>query len=372
MFDQVQRWATANSATLQGSSPVSRECFIRKLRKKVYGYTRGSLAVVPSTNRLILSSNEQVSVTTFPFISSLVSILSNKELMREENLLLNSDNPFSIPSENSPLGDVNTGRWYRDTWNKLCVTKNRDILLNIIGFSDETTVDKYGKQSLHPFSITLGIFNRATRNLAQAWTNLGYFPKLKTSKSKMQERHDIYSYLMRDLRKIEDEGGFRWDLKLNGKVHKVVFKIAFQFIIGDCEGHDEICGRKKGHSLNMKGLCRDCDCLPVQADDPDHQCNFFKTDRMESLSNIELANIGFHQIENAFYDVELGSNPGGIFNATPPEHLHQMAGLADYFFAHLESVLGNPSRSRFDVTIMQIVKNYSHQSEKGFHSLSPF
>ena len=79
---------------------------------------------------------------------------------------------------------------------------------------------------------------------------------------------------MRDFRRIEEHGGFHWDLKLNGKVHKVVFKLALQFIIGDCEGHDEICGRKKGHSLEMKGLCRDCDCLPNQSDNPEHQCNF--------------------------------------------------------------------------------------------------
>ena len=178
--------------------------------------------------------------------------------------------------------------------------------------------------------------------------------------------------MMRDFRRIEDEGGFHWDLKLNGKVHKVVFKLAIQFIIGDCEGHDEICGRKKGHSLDMKGLCRDCDCLPNQSDNPDHECNFFKSDTMESLDKDELANIGFHHIDNAFYDIELGSNPGGIFNATPPEHLHQMAGLVDYLYVHFESVLGNPTKDRIDVTIMQIVKNYGRQSERRFHSLSPF
>ena len=372
VFDKVNRWAHSHANVLQKSSITSRETFLKTMREKVYGFKSGPLALEPSTQTLTLASGTIVSVTAFPLIHSLVSMLSNKELMVPANIILDHDDPTTPPPENGPLADINSGRWYKDTWTKLCTDNTKDVLLNIIGFSDETVTEKYGKQNLHPLSITLGILNRKTRNLANSWFHLGYFPKLNTSKHKLQDKHDIYSYLMKDIKTISHHNGFSWDLEIDGVTHPIVFKPAIQFIIGDCEGHDEICGRKKGHSLQMHGLCRDCDCLVQQADDPNHDCHFLQTVRMETMSKDNLADIGFHKIDNAFYNVELGSNPGGIFNATPPEHLHQYAGLCDYMFEHFESVLSGASRKIIDSTAKSITTNYSRQSERGFHDLVPF
>ncbi len=373
LFDDVLQWASKYGMVLQDCSPSTRNTFIRNLRLKVYGFTQGPSALMPFSDEIALGSGSTISVTKFPFTSSLVSMLMNQDLMRDENLLLNPNDPFSLPPEDCLLGDVNTGRWYRDTWSKLCTVPKRDVLLNLIGFSDETVTDKFGKQSLHPFSITLGIFNRATRNLAKAWTNLGYMPRFENgSKDKVQDVHDVYKYLMSEIWFLQTQGGFHWDLYIGGRTHKVVFKVAIQFIIGDCEGHDEICGRKKGHSLVMKGLCRDCDCLPSQADDPDHECHFLKSSALESESEDELAERGFHHITNAFYRIELGSNPGGIFSATPPEHLHQMSGLTDYLFAHFKSTLSGPTRKHFDTVMQQIYANFSRQSQRDLHTLTPF
>ena len=40
-----------------------------------------------------------------------------------------------------------------------------------------------------------------------------------------------------------------------------------QLFIYLCKGNDVLCGRKGGHSLNMKGLCRDCTITPNDGDD---------------------------------------------------------------------------------------------------------
>ena len=55
----------------------------------------------------------------------------------------------------------------------------------------------------------------------------------------------------------------------NNKTHDVIAIPVVQFIIGDCKGNDLLCDRKGGHSLNMKGLCRDCNVSP---DDDDNTC----------------------------------------------------------------------------------------------------
>ena len=373
IFDDILKWSFNHSRTLEQSGITTRSTFLRDLRLKVYGYPIGPSALLPSSTSLTLGSNRIVSVTKFPFTSSLVSLLLNKDLMSDENLLLNKDDPFLLPPDDTPLGDVNTGNWYKASWLKLCTTPRKDILLNIIGFSDETVTDKFGKQSLHPFVVTLGLFNRATRNLPEAWINLGYIPKLENgSKSKPQDMHDVYKYLMSEIKYLQSEGGFHWDLEIGGKSYPIVFKVALQFIIGDCEGHDEICGRKKGHSLQMKGLCRDCDCLPSQSDNPDHNCHFFKSSDLQTASEEVLAEQGFHFIANAFYDIDMGYNPGGIFSATPPEHLHQMSGLTDYLFTHFKSSLAGSTRNYFDSVMKQIYTNFHRQSERNLHSLAPF
>ena len=373
VFDDVQKWALKHAHTLAESGTTTRSTFLRDLRIKVYGYAVGSCALQPSTTTITLGSGTQIQVTKFPFTSSLVSLLLDKDLMKEENLLLNRDDPFSLPPDDTMLGDVNTGNWYKATWRKLCTTPRRDILLNLIGFSDETVTDKFGKQSLHPFLVTLGLFNRATRNLAHAWINLGYIPKLESgTKTKPQDMHDIYKYLMSEIKFLQTQGGFHWDLDIGGRTYPIVFKVAIQFIIGDCEGHDEICGRKKGHSLEMKGLCRDCDCLPSQADNPEHHCEFIKASVLQSASEEDLAERGFHHIQNAFYDLDLGSTEGGIFSATPPEHLHQISGLTDYLFSHFKSILSGSTRNYFDSVMKQIYENFHRQSERNLHSFLPF
>ena len=48
--------------------------------------------------------------------------------------------------------------------------------------------------------------------------------------------------------------------------HDVIATRFIQFIIGDCKGNDLLCGQKGGHSLQMNGLCRDCDIHPLDGD----------------------------------------------------------------------------------------------------------
>ena len=67
---------------------------------------------------------------------------------------------------------------------------------------------------------------------------------------------------------IRDHGGIQLTLDFGkyGK-HEVIAIPVIQFIIGDCKGNDTLCGRKGGHAINMKGLCRDCNISPQNGDD---------------------------------------------------------------------------------------------------------
>jgi hypothetical protein len=60
-----------------------------------------------------------------------------------------------------------------------------------------------------------------------------------------------------------------------------------QFIIGDCEGHDKLCGHFKSHN-NTPGLVQDCDIPTNMADDTDHVCHFYTVDEMDAFDDAEL------------------------------------------------------------------------------------
>ena len=62
------------------------------------------------------------------------------------------------------------------------------------------------------------------------------------------------------MRDIRDTGGIQLTLDFgDNKVHDVIDIPMIQFITVYCKGNDLLCYRKGGHTLEMNGLCRDCD-----------------------------------------------------------------------------------------------------------------
>jgi hypothetical protein len=118
---------------------------------------------------------------------------------------------------------------------------------------------------------------------------------------------------MSDLNEIQNNG-MQWTLDLgNGLSHKVVLKMPFlQFVVGDCEGHDKLVGRFIGHTMNIKGLCRDCNIPTQHSDNENWLCTYFMHDDMEQLSEDELRQLSFHPIDNGLRDVSVGGCPREI------------------------------------------------------------
>jgi hypothetical protein len=200
-------------------------------------------------------------------------------------------------------------------------------------FIDGMKVDNLlGKLKLEPISFTFSRFHRWVRNQNNAWRTWAYMEEVKqplfsdedeelsvSPKERLQEYHDILTFLLKDLKKIQAEG-FPWTLDLGGQCkHNVILKMPLQFVIGNCEGHDKLLGRFKGHTMNLKGLCRDCDVPTQESDDVDWVCNFIEEGRMQNLDQEELHGLSFHQIVNGFTGVSVGGCPRGIWTLFNPE-----------------------------------------------------
>ena len=85
----------------------------------------------------------------------------------------------------------------------------------------------------------------------------------------------MIGYIYSEMKKNRDSGSIPFTLDFGQKkAYDVITIHVIQFIIGDCKGNDLLCGRKGGHSLNMNGLCRDCDIKPTDSDNTCIDRNF--------------------------------------------------------------------------------------------------
>jgi hypothetical protein len=165
-FDSILKWS--QDAKLSGyqfpTSSPSRKTYMDQLYNRY-----GMHLIKPKEQEVdLFPHGKSATVVTFPFIEMAKSLLADTSLMQPENLLLP---PYSeIPEDTCT--DIHTGTWFKLAVVHLCLN-NTDILCPIILFIDKTQVDKFSKWTLEPVLFTLGIFNRATRNLSHAWRPLG-------------------------------------------------------------------------------------------------------------------------------------------------------------------------------------------------------
>ena len=83
---------------------------------------------------------------------------------------------FKYVSSNGKLGEVNSGRWYEQTYNTMVKDTSQDFLLPIIFAMDKTTISSTARMSVYAVMFTISLFDYKTCNKAQAWRPMGYIP----------------------------------------------------------------------------------------------------------------------------------------------------------------------------------------------------
>ena len=114
-------------------------------------------------------AKQEVKVIVHNVTAAIHSLLSDKELMKADNLVFH-DNPLEDPNKNdkSTIKDVNDGSCYKNAYTYYCSNHEKDVLCPLILFIDKTHTDAKGSLSLEPVYLTLGIFNQNTRNKEEA------------------------------------------------------------------------------------------------------------------------------------------------------------------------------------------------------------
>ena len=165
-FDSIIGWSKecfldGYEFATDGRGTSTRAPIMKKIIKR-YNH----LDIFPRVEALLLPHcMRRVNMVYHNLNAMLYSLLSSPDLMKDHNLLFHNDDPFSPPpAQFTNLGDINTGRFYRETYKEHITPGSNKVLCPLILYMDETTTDNYGRLSITPLNFTLGIFKRKVRN----------------------------------------------------------------------------------------------------------------------------------------------------------------------------------------------------------------
>lgn len=334
-FAQLLTWACKaheNGFSFQPEWGCSRNSNMRWM----FNMTNNARLRLPYIIPVPLENNRVVEVVAFEFVSTLLTKLQDRSIMKKTNLNIDWENPFAkyVPPDGC-LGEAISGSAYRQLYDTYITDPTRQLCLPMITWSDRGEVSGNNRFSLAPVMFTLGIFTEVFRHSFDAWAVLGYMPDLRLSSAEraklakgeaMRGYHAklsaiFESYLTADDRlknvtiPIGPTGSITCDLV-----------VVFLYSIQDMDEGDKMCGRYKGHNKGIQRHCRACDIPFNEMDNPEAKCRFVTAGeirRVASSGNEELQKrYSIHQHINAFDRVPMADPIYGIHGATPSEPMH--------------------------------------------------
>jgi len=380
LYDEILRWHAKHHEV---PHPLRKDALLSKLKKRYNANNTGPKVL---KNVYLPHSRSRVTLVVHDFKYQLESLLSDPRFGDDDYLFFN-DNPFQAPpAEFTHVGDINTGRAYRETYKKLIRDPDNEVLLPIIFYMDGAVTGQYDHLPIEALKFTIGIFNAEARDRGIAWRPIGYVTKFQKEETKAKDlmfdsaNADANDYLFcsdsdddyketddeqeigasenepsdieeqddddlgppipscsgQDLHKMMDkmlesyaevEHGVTWNLRYRGSTYPVIFKPFILFVKGDGKEHDKHCGHYGPKSRHIQQLCRTCSCPTDDTDDPWKRYPNRDPETVQALIDMRdsagLQQMSQLYIENTWFKRVFGfHNTRGIFGACPSEVLH--------------------------------------------------
>ena len=381
MYDQIMSFcSTAQEAGfIFESCPPRRTTVLKEFQNR---FNMNDLT--PQVKQAILHDGKLIDVVCFDFMAQVKNLLTNDTLMSPQNVSFDFVNPCKAPQPTSVRSEFHTGTWWIDAHEYLCSQPN-DFLVPLMFFIDKTHTVEKGKYTMEPVLMSLGIFTTNVRNKVNAWRPIGLIPKLTSSSlseiqsltpdQKESDYHAVLGVILEGVKNVQQAGGFKHIFNFGGNQFTLNVKVPVGLILGDAEGLDGQCGRKKTY-LKTARMCRECDCPFDQTDNPSHECSPVGQIDYEELliRGIKdlLDNVSQRFIYPFWYQLCFGGDPLGVNGHVPPEKLHSIQeGIMDhlmelysYMIGRPKTVKGNSNRKLFDQLFNKISKLFLHQSDR--------
>ena len=365
LYQKIIEWAIAvETSTLTFSDVLkTRTGLINALERWMPNVEANAPEVVTTS----LSTNgqpEEVDVVVFDFQNQLLSLLQDTSLFGNiDNLDVNPLDPFNqLETTTTVLDCVNAGQRFARAYKNMIQYPEKQFLLPIIFASDETKVSSQGKTSCWPLLFTTSILNQSQRNLPTAWRTLGYIYDVGIKTSNNEEKqftthlkytrlHQILDVILKSYKACQQSTLLEHTLlRLGDEAKYVDLKVPCFFIIGDMQGGDKMASSAVSYSNKMNRLCRKCDIAGWESGNPHAECsNIIMEDVIYLVQNDEdqkLKDMNQYKVHNAWFDVDFGGCPYGIFSAAcPVEPLHALEnGLMTECIKVLYNRIGSSSK----------------------------
>ena len=294
-----------------------------------------------------------VNITAWNFETQIRSLLADKLLTGNiDNLDVNPDDPFAkYAPPDGRIGCFNSAQWYNDAWDRLVGPDSNDWMCPIIWTCDETLVGSHlARTGVTPLLFTLSIFSEEIRAKNTAWRPLGFIydltqhgkgmRTLNVNKSRKLNKHEKAQRYHRVVQNIletyvtsQRNGGVK-DIKVQlGLFSKSPRRMLnpTAMILGDMQGGDKHCGSSVSYSKAQGRLCRACNVAGDEAGNPWVKCGRMSMNKIRDYvvnGDLEaLQQINQYNVYSAWFDVDYGRCPRGIFSAAMPvEALHALEG----------------------------------------------
>ena len=329
--------------------------------------------------------SEQISITTFNFTTMLHSLLSDKFLNTPENLTANPDNPFAKHKPpGGVLSEVHSGSWYRHAWSHMAKHTNKNLLIGIILYTDKTVLALSGKLAVHPVNMSLTIFKESVRRSASAWRTLGCMPiedawvpegvkKNMTADMRNERLHLILAAILRSFQKAQSPTELNnMRVRLGNTEQLVNLCVPLACIIGDVEGGQQLTGHAfSSANINNPRLCRTCDVSLRNATNIKQRCNRTRQETVKRLAqegnHDALGAMCQRPTHLAFFDLDCGNDPFGIFSMVMTEGLHAVeSGIVACLLQVLCQQLPKKQRQALDIGVAAMANIQRQNDAKAF------
>lgn len=338
-FNKILNWAShvhANGFDFQKKHPL-RRTFLSRLQKEFKMET--NMPRVVDTE--VEGPEVTVPTVVFDCESQIKRLLSDPVLMQPSNLVLNPNNPFAPYTSHGPINEILDGCWYKKVVKRYGIN---EFCAPIVLYMDKTGGDKKNQRyPVFPVIMTLAIFNRKTRQLADSWKHLGFIADDDSKVSSSQKKgiglggstrnfHKQLDQILQPLYELQKVGMERV-LKIGDYYKRVRVFFPICMIMGDGQMGNAICGR---YQQGKGRVHRGCDCPLDKADDTEYKCNLLVSETMRRLvndpnSDQQLKELSQHRCELSFFKADFGECLHGVFDAQPPCLMHVLSeGIVEY------------------------------------------
>jgi hypothetical protein len=349
-----------------------RDTFLKSLRARI------------SSPTPIISQVGNLQVPHFDILSQIRDLLGSFVFNDLNNLCVNMDPEqrykVFVPTDDDKFVEMCAQKWYKETYAEFISDPEKQFLLPLIFYIDETGTDVFQRYPLEPLMFTLGILRNFMREKSSSWRHAGFIPKVaraKTSIESLQLYHDCMAMVLSTLQPLQDDPPLEW-LQFGDEppVEKELI-IQVCFLMGDQKSQDNIVGRKLNNSGWAGRSHRGCMCSGTSSSDPCLRCEPVPVKAVHELRDISFTSnpdspsmkaiitrfgetphgnltkkakaaqdfvkrragvareilgdvFTMHPLRNAWDPIGFGSNKNGIFAATLDDPMHfNESGLFD-------------------------------------------